>query len=97
MNWRRLKPDIGLPSAAALPLYLTLNLLLRGRKVLGSNLNRSEWWFRSRIKGFYTSVFRLFSVFYKYPARRARGWAADRRAAQIRGASTPLARAGALA
>jgi hypothetical protein len=35
-------PDIGVPSASALPVYRTLNLLKKGRKVLGPDLNCSE-------------------------------------------------------
>src|SRR2546429_9524948 len=42
MNWRRLMPDIGLPPASALPVYRTLNLPQRGRKVLGPDLKCSE-------------------------------------------------------
>jgi len=42
MNSRRLMPDIGVPPASALPVYRALNLLKKGRKVLGPDLNRSE-------------------------------------------------------
>jgi hypothetical protein len=35
-------PDIEFPPASALPVYRTLNLLQRGRKVLGTSLKRSE-------------------------------------------------------
>src|SRR5262245_1743920 len=42
MNSRRLMPDIGVPPASALPVDRALNLLKRGRKVLGPDLNRSE-------------------------------------------------------
>jgi len=42
MKSRRLMPDIGVPSASALPVYRTLNLLKKGRKVLGPDLKCSE-------------------------------------------------------
>jgi len=42
MNSRRLTPDIGVPPASALPVYRTLNLQQRGRKVLGPDLKCSE-------------------------------------------------------
>jgi hypothetical protein len=35
-------PDIGVPSASALPVYRTLNLLKKGRQVLGTDLKCSE-------------------------------------------------------
>jgi len=42
MKLRRLMPDIGVPPASALPVYRTLNLLKKGRKVLGPDLKCSE-------------------------------------------------------
>jgi len=42
MNSRRLMPDMGVPPASALPVYRTLSLLQRGRKVLGPELKCSE-------------------------------------------------------
>src|SRR5262249_13100981 len=42
MKSRRLMPDIGVPPASALPVHRTLNLLKKGRKVLGPDLKCSE-------------------------------------------------------
>src|SRR5262249_4474203 len=56
-------PALHNPAGQTRSVGRTIRLPQSGRLVLGTDLNRSEWWFSFISKGFYSAGFRVFSVF----------------------------------